>query len=130
MPIGFVHSPHLVVSRLPLAELRRFKGIGQAKAISIMAALEMARRRAGEDQPLPDKIKGSQSAYAYLHPRMAELAHEEFWILYLNNANKIIHCAQLSKGGITATTVDVRLVFQRALDLLSDLADPVHQVDP
>ncbi|MFY8110422.1 DNA repair protein RadC [Flavobacterium sp.] len=99
-----------------LAQLMEFKGIGEAKAITIAAALELGRRRK-EANPLElVKVTSSKVVYQEMHPIIGELAHEEFWVLYLNNSNKIIFKAQLSKGGITGTVVDVRIVFKIALE--------------
>ncbi|PIB28218.1 RadC family protein [Maribacter sp. 4G9] len=105
------------LGKLSIQQLMKFKGIGEAKAISIAAALEVGRRRRGEDSLKIEKIGSSQDAFEVLQPIMGELQHEEFWILYLNNSNKILHKAQLSKGGITGTLVDVRLLMRRSLEL-------------
>ena len=98
-----------------LAQLMEFKGIGEAKAITIAAALELGRRRKEENPLELVKVTSSKVMYQEMYPIIGELAHEEFWVVYLNNANKIIFKAQLSKGGITGTIVDVRLVFKIAL---------------
>ncbi len=105
------------LERLSIAELMQFKGIGKAKAISIAAAMELGRRRRAAEALERKKITSSHSVFEYLQPILGELPHEEFWILYLNNSNKIIKSAQLSKGGITGTVVDVRLTFKEALQL-------------
>lgn len=105
------------LGRLSIPELMQFKGIGEAKAISIAAAMELGRRRRAEEALVQQKITSSDSVFEYMQPIMGELPHEEFWILYLNNSNKIIKSAQLSKGGITGTVVDVRLTFKEALQL-------------
>ena len=99
-----------------LAQLMEFKGIGEAKAITIAAALELGRRRKEENPLELVKVTSSKVMYQEMYPMIGELAHEEFWVVYLNNANKIIFKAQLSKGGITGTVVDVRLVFKIALE--------------
>jgi len=104
------------LGRLSVQQLMMFKGIGEAKAVAIAAALEIGRRRRGEDVKAISKITGSQDAFELLFPILGELPHEEFWIVYLNNSNKILHKEQLSKGGITGTLVDVRLVLKRALE--------------
>jgi DNA repair protein RadC len=96
-------------------QLLTFKGIGEAKAITIQAAMELARRRRTEEAVELFKITSSQAVFDVMQPIIGELPHEEFWIIYLNNANKIISKFQLSKGGITGTLVDVRLVFKTAL---------------
>ncbi|SDQ48273.1 RadC family protein [Flagellimonas zhangzhouensis] len=105
------------VGKLSVNQLMRFKGIGEAKAVTIAAALEIGRRRRGEDTKKITKIASSHDAFELLYPLIGELQHEEFWIVYLNNSNKVIHKSQLSKGGITGTLVDVRLVLKQALEL-------------
>lgn len=105
------------MGRLSIPELMEFKGIGEAKAISIAAAMELGRRRRTGEALERKKITSSNSVFEYVQPIIGELPHEEFWILYLNNSNKIIKSAQLSKGGITGTIVDVRLAFKEALQL-------------
>jgi len=105
------------LGKLSVNQLMRFKGIGEAKAVSIAAALEVGRRRRTEDTAKITKIKSSYDAYELLYPLIGELPHEEFWIVYLNNSNKVLHKCQLSKGGITGTLVDVRLVLKLALEL-------------
>jgi DNA repair protein RadC len=105
------------LGRLSIPELMEFKGIGEAKAICIAAAMELGRRRRTGEALERKKITSSNSVFEYVQPIIGELPHEEFWILYLNNSNKIIKSAQLSKGGITGTVVDVRLAFKDALQL-------------
>jgi DNA repair protein RadC len=95
----------------------QFKGIGEAKAISIVAALELGRRRRAEEAVELTKITSSKVIFELMQPIIGELPHEEFWIVYLNNSNKVILKTQLSKGGITGTVVDVRLVFKMAFEL-------------
>jgi DNA repair protein RadC len=99
-----------------LAQLMQFKGIGEAKAISIVAALELGRRRRVEEAVELVKINSSKVIFELMQPIIGELPHEEFWIVYLNNSNKVISKTQLSKGGITGTVVDVRLVYKLALE--------------
>lgn len=103
------------LGKLSVQQLMMFKGIGEAKAISIVAAAELGRRRKAEEVPDKVKITSSKAAYHLFHPIIGELGHEEFWIAYLNNSNKVISTSQMSKGGITGTVVDVRLVFKQAL---------------
>jgi DNA repair protein RadC len=108
------------VSRLStcsLHQLRQFKGIGEAKAVTILAAFEIGRRNNGQSGIRPGRIKDSKGADQILRPKLAHLRHEEFWILYLNNANCVIHESQLSKGGLTGTLVDVRLLLKEALEV-------------
>ena len=105
------------LGKLSIAQLMEFKGIGEAKAITIVAAMELGRRRRLEDAVRLDKITSSRSVFDLMQPIIGELPHEEFWILYLNNSNKVIQKNQLSKGGITGTLVDVRLVLKSALEV-------------
>lgn len=105
------------LGKLSLKQLMEFKGIGEAKAITIIAALELGRRRRGEEALQQDKIDSSQSVFELMQPVIGELAHEEFWIVYLNNSNKVLQKNQLSKGGITGTLVDVRLALKTALEV-------------
>lgn len=105
------------LGKLSLSQLMQFKGIGEAKAISIIAALELGRRRRGEDAVELKKITSSKIIFEIMQPIIGELPHEEFWIIYMNNSNKVIAKSQLSKGGITGTLVDVRIVFKIALEM-------------
>lgn len=98
-------------------QLTAFKGIGEAKAITIVAALELGRRRRGEEALDRMKITSSASVFEMMQPLLGDLQHEEFWIVYLNNSNKVICKNQLSKGGITGTLVDVRIVLKKALEV-------------
>jgi DNA repair protein RadC len=104
------------LGKLSVQKLTEFKGIGEAKAITIAAALELGRRRRTEDVEELKKITSSKAVFDIMQPVIGELPHEEFWILYLNNSNKVIHKAQLSKGGITGTVVDSRIVFRTAFE--------------
>lgn len=104
------------LGKLSIKQLMEFKGIGEAKAIAIAAALELGRRRRSEEAVEWDKITSSKAVFNIMHPIIGELLHEEFWVLFLNNSNKVIHKAQLSKGGITGTIVDTRIIFKTALE--------------
>jgi DNA repair protein RadC len=95
----------------------KFKGIGEAKSISIIAALELGRRRRGEEAIEKKQVTSSSSVFELMQPIIGELSHEEFWIVYLNNSNKVLKKIQLSKGGILGTLVDVRLVLKAALQI-------------
>ena len=105
------------VGRLSLAQLTLFKGIGEAKAIKIMATMELGRRYKESGTKYQPKVTSSASVFELMQPLIGNLDHEEFWVLYLNNSNKIISKVQLSKGGITATVVDTRLLFKKALEV-------------
>ncbi|WP_299778347.1 DNA repair protein RadC [uncultured Formosa sp.] len=105
------------LGKLSIKQLMTFNGIGEAKAVTIAAAMELGRRRRGEEAVKQNKITSSASVFEIMQPLLGELPHEEFWIIYLNNSNTIIQKQQLSKGGITGTLVDVRLTLKMALEL-------------
>ncbi len=104
------------LDKLSIKQLMKFKGIGEAKAISIAAALELGKRRKSEEKSIPKVISSSRDVFEIMQPIIGELPHEEFWVVYLNNSNKVIYKSQLSKGGMTGTIVDVRLIFKMALE--------------
>lgn len=99
-----------------IGELKKFKGVGEAKAISIIAALELGRRRQVSEVGVKPQISCSQNAYTAFAPVLSDLAHEEFWILLLNRANRIIGKMQVSSGGISGTVVDAKILFRRAIE--------------
>lgn len=105
------------LAKLSLEKLIEFKGIGEAKAISIITALELGKRRQIETALEKPKITCSKDVFNIMQPIIGDLEYEEFWVLFLNNSNKVIAKTQVSKGGLTATIVDVRLLFKRALEL-------------
>ena len=104
------------LGKLSIKQLTEFKGIGEAKAISIVAATELGRRRRAEETVELAKITSSKAVFDIMQPIIGELVHEEFWVLFLNNSNKVIYKSQISKGGITGTVVDVRMIFKMALE--------------
>lgn len=106
----------ITLGKMSVSQLMQFKGIGEAKAISIAAALELGRRRRAEEAVELKKITSSKAVFDIMQPIIGELPHEEFWVLYLNNSNKVIYKAQLSKGGITGTVVDIRIIFKMAFE--------------
>ncbi|MDV7185780.1 DNA repair protein RadC [Lutibacter sp. TH_r2] len=107
------------LGKVTVNDLIKFKGIGEAKAISIITALELGRRRRLAEAMVQSKITSSKAVFELMQPIIGELAHEEFWIVFLNNSNKVLQKQQLSKGGLTGTLVDVRLVFKKAIELNS-----------
>jgi DNA repair protein RadC len=104
------------LARLTLADLQQYKGIGEAKAITIAAALELGRRRSTTVLNEKPQIKDSKSAYILFQKELGDLNYESFCILLLNRANKVIKTVKISDGGITGTVVDQRKVFKIALD--------------
>lgn len=111
------NQQHLhLLGKMSIQQLMQFKGIGEAKAITIIAALELGKRIRQSEVKEMTKITSSKDAYLIIQPILGDLYHEEFWVLYLNNANKVIYKTQISKGGISGTLVDNRLVFKAALE--------------
>lgn len=105
------------LAKLPIEKLMGFKGIGEAKAISIVTALELGKRRQFEGAQEIPKIHSSLEVFNLMKPLIGDKEHEEFWVLFLNNSNKVLSKDLFSKGGITSTLVDIRLLYKRALEL-------------
>jgi DNA repair protein RadC len=114
------------LAKLSVKDLSKFKGIGEAKAISIVAALELGRRRKEQDRPLRMRITGSKDAYEEIKPHLLDKQHEEFWILLLNRANEVIRLVQISSGGVSGTVADPKLIFKHALEQLASALILVH----
>jgi len=103
------------LGRLSINQLIKIKGIGEAKAISIVAALELGRRRKLTDQKDKPKIKSSNDAFQIIQPLIEDLSHEEFWILFLNRSNKVIEQFKLSQGGVSGTVIDNKIILKKAI---------------
>lgn len=99
--------------------LIKFQGIGEAKAVTIAAALELGKRRKEADVFNKKQITSSKDAAEYFQPMLGDLNHEEFWILLLNRGNRIIDSFMVSQGGISGTVIDVRLILKKALDKMA-----------
>ncbi|MBI2720744.1 MAG: DNA repair protein RadC [Bacteroidetes bacterium] len=104
------------LAKLGLSELKKYKGVGEAKAVNIAAAFEVGRRRTGNDGGERVKITSSKIAYEIIQKFLSDLPHEEFWILILNRANKVVKEECISKGGISSTVVDARLICKSAIE--------------
>ncbi|MDD2525344.1 MAG: DNA repair protein RadC [Bacteroidales bacterium] len=102
-----------------LQTLMGYKGIGEAKAITIVAALELGRRRAKAEPGVNPRMTCSTEIYAQFHPMLGDLPHEEFWIMLLNNSLSVIHKEKIGQGGISETSADVRLIFKSAVSHLA-----------
>ena len=107
------------LAKLSINDLKKFKGIGEAKAISIIAALELGRRRKDVETTKLEVIKTSKDAYTHIAPKLIDLPHEEFWIMLLNRSNKIIKTEFIGRGGISGTVADVRLIMKSAVEHLA-----------
>ncbi|PQA58396.1 RadC family protein [Siphonobacter curvatus] len=107
------------LAKLSIKELSKFKGIGEARAITIVSALELGRRRKESEPIVRSSITSSETAYQALRPHLMDLLHEEFWILLLNRANQIIRPMQVSAGGVSGTVADPKLIFKHAIEHLA-----------
>jgi len=107
------------LGKLGIHDLNALKGIGPAKAVNIIAALELGRRRKSADLNDDQKIKSSNEVYTIFHALLSDLSHEEFWIIYLNRSNRIISRLKISQGGISGTITDVRIIMKKGLELLA-----------
>jgi DNA repair protein RadC len=107
------------LGKQPLEELIKFNGIGEAKAISIIASLELGKRRKLSEVVEKTKVSGSQDVYDYMQAYVSDLQHEEFWVLYLNRSNKIIEHFKISQGGVSGTVIDVKIILKNALNKLA-----------
>lgn len=103
------------LSDMSLRELSQIKGIGQAKAIALLTAFELGKRIRSEKVEESLQILNSRDVVNLMQDKIAYLDHEEFWAIYLNQANRILHTCQISKGGISSTGVDTRIVIQEAV---------------
>ena len=99
--------------------LKTFNGIGEAKAVTIAAALELGKRRKDAEVFSNNKITGSKDAADYFSPLLEDLSHEEFWVMLLNRGNKIIDTFMISQGGISGTVIDVRIILKPAIEKLA-----------
>ena len=104
------------VGKLTLNDLMKFNGIGEAKAISIAAALEIGRRRGNTEPKEKLQILQSRDAYDVMKSHMVDLSHEEMWILLLNRASRVLKKVKMSSGGIAGTVVDLKMILKIALD--------------
>lgn len=107
------------LARMSVADLMRFKGIGEAKAIHIIAALEIGRRRKQTGLDQSPVIKSSADSALFFQSLLGDLQHEEFWVMFLDRANKSKMQYQISQGGISGTVIDVRLILKKGIELLA-----------
>ncbi len=107
------------LGKMDVKALMEFKGIGEAKAITIAAAMELGRRRKAEEIIEKPKITSSQTAYQQIADVLEDLPHEEFWVLLLNRANQLIEKRNVSKGGVSGTVADAKLIFKPAIEKLA-----------
>jgi DNA repair protein RadC len=104
------------LSRLSVADLMKNKGIGAAKAVTLIAALELANRAGAEDSLTRKKVSCSRDVFTFFNPILRDSSYEEFWILLLNRGNKIINSICISQGGLSGTVADPKKIFKTALE--------------
>lgn len=114
------------LAKLSINDLMKFKGIGDAKAISIAAALELGRRRKESESLKKQKITSSADVYEAIRPYLMDLQHEQFWIILLNRANEVIRPQQISIGGVSGTVADPKMIFKAAIEHLASAIILVH----
>lgn len=107
------------LGRKSITDLQKIKGVGPAKAISVLAAMELGRRRSGTLQMEKIPVKSSETVFSLFHPIMGDLDHEEFWLLMLNRANRVLGRFKVSQGGLSGTVIDTRIILKKALDNLA-----------
>jgi len=114
------------LSKCTIKDLTNIKGIGEAKAVSIISAIELGLRRKNTEQEERKSITSSQDVFNIMHSNFSDLPYEEFWVLLLNRSNKIIEKVKFSQGGISGTVVDIRLILKSAVQHLASSIILVH----
>ena len=114
------------LAKFSVKDLKKIKGIGEAKAIAIVSALELGRRRKEEDFKEKVRITSSNDIYQLIKPELMDLQREEFWVMLLNRANRLIKKQQISSGGISGTVADPKIIFKAALDQYASSIILVH----
>lgn len=107
------------LGKLNIPDLTKMKGIGEAKAITILAALELGRRRKISEIITKKKITQSKDIFELFQPILGDLPHEEFWILLLNRSNRIIEKLKISQGGVSGTVIDIKIILKQAIEKLA-----------
>ena len=108
-----------ILSQLSIKDLMKFKGVGEAKAISIATALEIGNRKSQQEVLERQQISSSKDVFEVLQPHLSDLSTEEFWAVFLNHQNKILYKTCLFRGGIASSVADVRVIFKTALEHFS-----------
>ena len=124
--LAYVENNLDSLAKLTVKELMKAKGIGEAKAITIVAALELGRRRKDQSPDEKPKIDGSKTAFDLIKGDLMDLPHEEFWVILLNRANRVIRKKRVSEGGVSGTVADPKIIFKLAVDELASGIIVVH----
>ena len=114
------------LARLSVKDLEKFKGIGEAKAIAIVAALEIGRRRKETEPTKKIFLQSSADAFNLLQGDLMDLPHEEFWMILMKRNNEVIRKEMISRGGVSGTVVDAKLIFKKALEMTSSAIILAH----
>lgn len=114
------------LGKMSLHELMQYKGIGEAKAITIIAACELGKRRQATNAAERPDMGSAQAVYDYMHPKMQDLDTEEAWVLLMNQRFRLIKAVRLSHGGLSETAVDVRVILREALLCNATVLTLVH----
>ena len=117
--LGIVNNNLNSLGKLTIADIKKIRGIGTARAVTIAASLELGRRRKMAEVQVVPQIRSSKDVADIFQPLLSDLLHEEFWILFLNRSNKVINKMKLSQGGISGTVTDVRIVMKKAIEYLA-----------
>ncbi len=117
--LNFFNNDLKTLAKAELHDLKAFKGIGEVKAIKIIAAMEIGRRRQLMSISEKPQICSSKEAFDTLAPLMMDLLHEEFWIILLNRANRVVGREKISSGGVSSTVVDAKVIFRKAIQYLA-----------
>lgn len=114
------------LAKYTISDLIKFKGVGEAKAVTIITAIELGLRMQSETVISKPKISSSRDVFSLLQPYISRIQHEEFWVIYLNNNNSVVSTMQLSKGGITGTVADIRMLFKKGIEVLATAIIVAH----
>jgi len=122
---AYDHQLHRL-GRMGIEDLKKFNGIGEAKAVTIIAALELGRRRRMAERPEPKSITSSRDVYEWMGPMLSDLDHEEFYVILLSRSHKVKETICISKGGVSGTVVDQRFIFKPAIEKLASAVILCH----
>jgi len=125
--INHVNGDLNALGRLSVSDLKKLaKGLGDTKAITIVAALELGRRRQSSEVREKPMIRTSQDSYDYIYAEMADLGHEEFYVIYLNRSNKVMAHRHISSGGVSGTVADIKIILKHGIEILATSMVAVH----
>lgn len=114
------------LGRSSIDRLKNYKGMGEAKSIAVLAALELGKRRQLAEKALVKKISNSSDVWNIMAAELAHLEHEEFWVIFLDRANNVLDKTRISKGGLSGTVIDVRIILKQAIEKLASGIILVH----